>query len=229
MSEFPVDVAAFAARVSDPGATLNNGKFYSKDVSGVVHEFFQASDGTVYQLSPLVPTAGAVPYSSLIQALVVGTSNTIPNSTAVTSIFDPANDTFNLAANTKYLMRGLLLLDRTVGSTSSFLSLSFGGTAAPACSYTAWTWYGTVYPFTTSPAVAMSSTTAATALTVAITNIKRLTDIEGIITTTAAGTFIPRLDYSAAPGGVTTVLPGSYLELIPLGADTFTQQGGWTA
>lgn len=230
MTEFAIDVATFAERVSDPGATANTGKFYSKDVSGVTHEFFQASDGTVFQLSPVVPGAGAVEYSSLTQSLVLVTSTALPNSAVMTNVFDAANDTFTLAANTKYLMRGILLIDRSVGVAAASTMMEFAGTAAPACVYTAWVYYGGLLPVSTTPAVAFVTTTASSALTAATTGgQKRVVEIDGIVTTTAAGTFIPKTGHDNAPGGTSTILVGSYLELIPLGADTFTQQGGWTA
>lgn len=51
---------ALIERGADPGATANQGKLYTKDDAGVTELFFQASDGTVTQLTP----AAAVPLPS---------------------------------------------------------------------------------------------------------------------------------------------------------------------
>lgn len=57
MATFPVDVASFIERPLDPGATANEGKLYTKEASGVTQLFYQADDGTVYQLTPSGSTA----------------------------------------------------------------------------------------------------------------------------------------------------------------------------
>jgi len=52
MAEFPIDVAVFPEQVGDPVAAANRGKVYTKDVAGVTQFFYEASDGTVTQLTP---------------------------------------------------------------------------------------------------------------------------------------------------------------------------------
>lgn len=52
MAEFPIEVAVFPEQAGDPVAAANRGKAYTKDVAGVTQFFYEASDGTVTQLTP---------------------------------------------------------------------------------------------------------------------------------------------------------------------------------
>lgn len=54
-----------AERVGDPGATLNAGKVYTKDVAGTTELFYQDSAGNVRQLTPLPTTNPAAPVNSV--------------------------------------------------------------------------------------------------------------------------------------------------------------------
>lgn len=50
--EFPIEVVSYPEQAGDPPATANRGKTYTKDVATVTQLFYQASDGTVYQVTP---------------------------------------------------------------------------------------------------------------------------------------------------------------------------------
>jgi hypothetical protein len=51
--------------------------------------------------------------------------------------------------------------------------------------------------------------------------------LKGIMKTNAATTITPQFQYSAAPGGAPTVLPNSYIKLIPLGTSSMISVGNW--
>lgn len=51
---------ALIESAGDPGATANQGKLYTKDDGGTTELFFQASDGTVSQLTPLASGGAAI-------------------------------------------------------------------------------------------------------------------------------------------------------------------------
>jgi len=51
--------------------------------------------------------------------------------------------------------------------------------------------------------------------------------LKGIMKTNAATAITPQFLYSAAPGGAPTVLPNSYIKLIPLGNSSMISVGNW--
>ena len=55
------DVETILERTADPVALANNGKIYTKDIATVTELFYQASDGTVSQLTP-VAAPGDTPW-----------------------------------------------------------------------------------------------------------------------------------------------------------------------
>ena len=52
--------------------------------------------------------------------------------------------------------------------------------------------------------------------------------LKGILRVNGAGTVIPQLQYSAAPGGTPTLKANSYFFLRKLGSDTAATAGAWT-
>jgi hypothetical protein len=129
-----------------------------------------------------------------------------------------------------YQMSGLLNLVRAAGTTSHTTSQLFGGTATvSSIAYKA-----SVQTGDADANIAENSTFArvatATVVKAASTSATESAKIEldGIVRFSAAGTFIPQFQYSAAPGGAPTVKANSYFRLDYLGDSAATAQGAWS-
>lgn len=185
-------------------------------------------DGVVFYGSPQSNQRGVVATEQFI-ALVADYIGT--DSASAQKVFNATtNGAVTLAASTTYMMEGVYYITRSAGTTSHTLSTLFalGGTLT-SIAYTAETTsttgnalgavsriYGTLASATV---VTAASTSATENITVTI---------RGIVRTNAAGTFVPQIQYSAAPGGVPTILANSFFKLTPIGNNTVTAVGNWS-
>lgn len=237
MAELPTDVLTFNERVSDPGATASAGKYYTKDVAGVTRWFYQDSAGVVSQLAAgLVPATNSVDYRHLTSLLVKGSANVLAATTSMQSVFDAANDTISLPANTTYKLRALYAFQNA--PNTSLLRLGFsGGTigVGPPGDALLNATAVTGYTNTVNTANAASRATLffdSTANTwIVWDNVSvsfKWAQITGKLRTVSAGTFVPQIQMTNTLS-TPTVLKMSYLELIPVGGSTFESvgQGGW--
>jgi len=166
------------------------------------------------------------------QHFVVLTSDYVASnvSTAQQVFNSPAGGTITLPASTSYFLEGIYYITRAAGTTSHTLSTLFalGGTLT-SIAYTADTTsttgnaLGTVSRIYATAATATVVTAASTSATENITVV-----IRGVVRTNTAGTFIPQIQYSAAPGGAPTILTNSYLRLFPIGTNTVASVGNWS-
>lgn len=220
MPEFPADVLELLERVSDPGATADRGKAYTKDVAGVTQLFYQASDGTVAQATPVLPNPGSISYSDRKYFLTIGPGNTIPaSSTAPVPIFATPGDEATLAANSTYQWTLHAILTNTPQSTK--LSLSFLGTATYSVFNYSW------YAWTSTHEYGMNNSPAATTLHTNDRASPFVVTAEGSFRTSGAGTIIPTIAVLTAQSTPMLIRAGSFMELLYLGSDTFVSQGGW--
>jgi len=151
-------------------------------------------------------------------------------STAQQVFNSPAGGTITLPASTSYFLEGIYYITRAAGTTSHTLSTLFalGGTLT-SIAYTADTTsttgnaLGTVSRIYATAATATVVTAASTSATENITVV-----IRGVVRTNTAGTFIPQIQYSVAPGGAPTILANSYLRLFPIGTNTVASVGNWS-
>jgi hypothetical protein len=103
---------SMSERVGDPGAVANRGRIYTKDVSTVTELFYQASDGTVTQLTP---ASGGTP----------GGANTQVQYNSVGSFAGSADFTFDGTSVTLANALDVPSIDRFAGGV-----LSVGDTLA---------------------------------------------------------------------------------------------------
>ena len=185
-------------------------------------------DGVVFYGSPQSNQRGVVATEQFI-ALTV--NYTGANSTSAQQVFNAsAAGAVTLAASTTYFMEGVYYITRAAGTTSHTMSTLFalGGTLT-SIAYTAETTsttgnaLGAVSRIYATGATAAVVTAASTDATENITVI-----IRGIVRTNTAGTFAPQIQYSAAPGGVPTILANSFFKLTPIGNNTVATVGNWS-
>jgi hypothetical protein len=226
------------------------------NVTGVnVNAFVRPTIGTG-SLSPILltagtnlitPAAGAVEYDGVVfyatpaanqrgilateQFIALSSNYTGTDVATAQQVFDSsANGSVTLAASTTYFIEGAYYITRAAGTTSHTLSTIFalGGTLT-SITYTAET---TSTTGNTLGAVSRIYATGAGATVVTAASISATENItviiRGIVRTNAAGTFCPQIQYSAAPGGVPTILANSYFKLTPMGNSTVTTVGNWS-
>lgn len=180
-------------------------------------------DGKALYFSHVASSRGVVAVKQAAWATaVVALTNNI---TTAQSIFQAANDTLTVVANTSYRFRAKLGFN--TGATSHTTAFTLGGTAT-------YTSVGYISQATSSAAgalaapqmcrVAVATVSILTAASTAVT-----TDIwiEGIIRTTNAGTIIPQVTFSAGPTGTCETAANSFFEIEPIGTDTVAAVGNW--
>lgn len=141
----------------------------------------------------------------------------------------PTNSGVAVEAATTYMFEGLLWLSRAAGAVSHTTGLLFGGTATLTdIMYAAFPGEGDV--------VTINDVDIATFNVATLSNIKAASTatteqikvyVKGIVRITAAGTFIPQFQFSAAPGGAPTVQKSSFFRLEKWGSNVVASQGTW--
>ena len=227
MAEFPVDVLRSVVSGSDPAAVANTGKLYTKTVDGTVNGFYRADDGTISQVGPLAPT-DPVPYSALTNAINVNSAS-LAMSTAIQPLHSPA--TFSIATSSSFRIRGTVCINLTTAVSHSlsfrFLFPTFGVTTTFGGLVACWSADSAVFSgqprytqMTNSGSIAISST--------GVFNMRYFQyDCFGTTNASTSGTLSPCVSFSVAPAA-SGIISLATCEVIYLGTDTFTNQGGWT-
>jgi hypothetical protein len=140
------------------------------------------------------------------------------------------NGAITLPGSSSYLIEGNYVITNT-GTTSHTWAVLFGGTATLTSGQLTATAVSA-----TSSAVAASSTgyttTLGTAFVVTAASTSATENVSitfyGVARINAAGTFIPQVKLSAAPGGAQKMLANSWIKLTPFGTNTATTLGAWS-
>jgi hypothetical protein len=158
------------------------------------------------------------------------------STTAAQNLFPVPNDTLAMAANTTYMVEGLIHIQVPAASAAAHtMSLTLnGGTAATTAQVMAFATQNNTST-TAIPTAAASylltgtgaSTIWATASTAA-TAVFRTVHFKGIVRCTTAGTFIPRITTSVASVAVPSGTSNNYMTLTPIGSNTVSSVGSWS-
>lgn len=164
----------------------------------------------------------------------------LTNGTGAQALFGFGEDAFTAAANTAYEVEAILNIDRSGGGGAGYTAtFPFGGTAT----FTSWMlsyWvmstiltvnYTTSISSTALNQLVNTDATANAVLSVGAPvgaggDSNRIM-IRGIMRSNGAGTIIPQINYSAAPGSAPSLRKNSYYRFHPLGADTIASIGAW--
>jgi hypothetical protein len=135
----------------------------------------------------------------------------------------------SLAASTTYEFEAVYYITRAAGTTSHTTSVLFNASSAlTSIAYTADVTTSTGVALTGVDRIYGTSTTALVVTGASTSATENLViTLKGIMKTNAATTITPQFLYSAAPGGAPTVLPNSYIKLIPLGTSSMISVGNW--
>ena len=148
---------------------------------------------------------------------------TLIDGTTAQNAFPIPQDTITLPAATTYFFDGQYVINS--GTTTHITSMGFTGTATiTACTFT------TISVPMSAPsggavrAQDMNYFSGVTGGNFNSTNTSafNIVNFEGMVRILAAGTFIPQITFSAAPGGTNLMKVGSYIRLYPVGAGTAT-------
>ena len=191
-----------------------------------------ASAGTVEEITP-----STTDFSLAAGGLSLASPNNFRILTADISLADVATvqqlftaGIFTAPASTSYQFEAFYHITRAAGTTSHTSAVLFGGTAT----YTSVRYLAQV---TNPTGNALGATQqivgdVATAVTLTAANTSAtenlMIKLKGILRVNGAGTVIPQLQYSAAPGGTPTLKANSYFFLRKLGSDTAATAGAWT-
>lgn len=181
-------------------------------------------DGTVFYSTTNATTGRGVIPSVLFTS---GTA-TFTNVSTAQAIFPGANDTLSLATGT-YIVEAVINI-ATSGAASNSLGFSIlgnGGATLGTVSLAVTSTNGNAATTNTASTtyVTASGNTSVTAAVTAATN--RTLTIKGIIRCTVAGTIVPQITYSAAPGAVPTGQASNFMVLYPVGSSTVVSNGTW--
>lgn len=172
-------------------------------------------------------TAQVAPFFSRLQSDATGS-----NGNSAQPLLASGQSSFTSPGSSSYEFEGLFFITRAAGSSSHTTSILFGGTATiSAILYVIESTTTTGAPgATTNSQMLVSNVATATvcATTSTSTTENIVVKIKGVMSITTGGTIIPQFQYSAAPGGAPTIKAGSYIKLLPLGADDATTFGAWS-
>jgi hypothetical protein len=136
---------------------------------------------------------------------------------------------FTAAASTAYSFDAFYWISRSAGTTSHTTAVLFGGTATfTSIMYNAQVSNPTGNVLANAQQIMSAAATGLT-LTAANTSATEnlMIKLKGTMRVNGAGTIIPQLQYSVAPGGTPTHKANSYFRLRKLGTDTVAIGGAW--
>jgi hypothetical protein len=202
----------------NPSLKFNAGQLLETPIDGTL-----AYDGYGFYATPHSESGrGFIEVSHFYK---LSTNRTILNATGAQSLFGVG---ITLAANTSYQFEAFFTVN-TTGATSNALGFNISGTASiPVMQYRANTTNGTsaTTPNTsTSVYVQTAANTNITAAVAAAT--QRVCFITGTFDVETGGTFIPNIQYSAAPGAAPVVQSGAFIKIKPLNQITDNFVGAW--
>lgn len=177
-------------------------------------------------LMPMAKNANGLvfPQSGFVTTLAADFTGT--NVNTAQPIFPAAVDTITLQPGT-YLMKGVFHI-HTTGTSAHTLALLFGGTAVvqdigycASASNAATEVLGALNAF-------MGAAATAVVITASLSSASHHSVwIDGVVRISAAGTFIPQYQWSAAPGVAGVTLRDGYFQLIPIGTAATAAVGPW--
>ena len=205
------DIKLLAGTTSNVPLEFSSGTFHTASPAGSFEY-----NGKIFTSTPVTSKRGLSPSTML--RYNNGTTS-ISNATGLQNWLGAVN--VNVAATTAYKFKGYFRMSRAAGSTSHTVNLGFGGTATlTAINYQVISTTG-AGNILISPQMTFLATASSTAVTAASTSSteNNYIEIQGVVEINGAGTFIPQLAFSAAPGGAGTIAAGAYFEITPIGVN----------
>ena len=205
------DIKLLAGTTSNVPLEFSSGTFHTASPAGSFEY-----NGKIFTSTPVTSKRGLSPSTMLRYN---NATSTITNATGLQNWLGAVN--VNVAATTAYLFRGHFRMSRAAGGTTHTVNLGFGGTATlTAINYQviSTTGAGNILISPQMTFLATASSTAVTASSTSTTE-NNYIEMQGVVEINGAGTFIPQVAFSAAPGGAGTIAAGAYFEITPIGVN----------
>ena len=187
-----------------------------------------APSATALAIKSTVPAGtGVLP---TIQVICPSSATALTSSPIVQNVFSSIGfDTITVQASTTYMFDGVYII-KTTGATSHIISMSFALTTATItnCSWTTIAYaLGTPLPVISTRAQDANFFAAVAGGNVNTTNstTHNVVKFEGVMRINDAGSVVPEITFSAAPGGTNTLEIGSYLRFYPIGSNVINAVG----
>ena len=163
-------------------------------------------------------------------------AGTFTNATGAQALFPSTQDVLQATAATTYLFEASFTIQVPAGGeTAHQLQFAIGGTATT----TSWQWQSVCNIGVSSAPLAaaaagangttsgLSTLTAISLTTTSSSSSYRPVLIKGIVRVNAAGTLIPQIGFSVAPGNTPVGFANNYMTLTPVGSNTAAFVGAW--
>lgn len=164
-----------------------------------------------------------------VQFSALSTDRTGNDSATAQIVFNASQDTFTAEALTSYIFEALYIITRAAGTTAHTTGVLFAGAATfssigyiAICSNPT----GNVLSAASEITATVATETVVTASNNSATENLRIR-IKGIMRVNGAGTIIPQIKYSAAPGGAPTIKAQTYFLMQRIGSNTVLAAGTW--
>ena len=207
----------FTAGISASGATFNG------TVNIGTTALISAPSATALAIKSAVPAGTGV--TPTVQVICPSAVFTLTNQAAAQPVFATGMREITLQAATTYMFEGQYLLS-TTGTATRITKMSFALATATMTNCTWTAFISRLFSLNGPPTSVQAAIFDAVAggncevnpgtSTIPYTIIK----FQGIARVNAAGTLVPNIAFSVAPGGTNTTLVGSYLKFYPIGANT---------
>jgi hypothetical protein len=202
------------------GISASGGITLSGTLSLDTNALISSPSATAKAIKSTVPAGTGV--TPTVQIICPSSAQSLLSQIATQPVFSTPQDTITLQASTTYMFEGVYLL--STGTVSHSTSMSFVLTTA---TMTNCTWITNVSAPAALNATAAGISTAifnsVTGGTLNSANVQPYTIIrfQGVMrVNSTAGTLVPNIAFSAAPGGTNTTMIGSYLKFYPIGSNT---------
>lgn len=171
-------------------------------------------------------SAGVVSLSAPVLFACTVSANSLADNNSAQNVFPSAVDTFTAEASTSYWLDAEIFI--TTGGGTYSVGFGLAGTATLTS-----IGYRCMGVKAASGALSVNinnrwvTTASNTTVTSSNTTAGAILSIRGIIRVNGAGTLIPQITFSAAPGGTNQVEPNSFLRLQKMGTNTVASFGAW--
>lgn len=171
-------------------------------------------------------SAGVVSLSAPAYFACTTSANSLADNNSAQNVFPSAVDTFTAEASTSYWLDAEIFISTGGGTysvgfglagTATFTSIGYHCMGVKAAAGALSVNINNRWVTTASNTTVTSSNTTAGAIL----------SIRGIIRVNGAGTLIPQITFSAAPGGTNQVEPNSFFRLQKMGSNTVASFGAW--
>ena len=136
-------------------------------------------------------------------------------------------DVFTVAANTTYSFKGQWIVNTGATTHTTAMAWSLSGATVASFEYLVNLWSAALNAIATTQSTIHVSGVASKVLNATSTAVYTIINFEGTLVTGTGGTITPQINFSANPTGTNLMKRGSWVSFSKLGADTFTQNGGW--